>query len=721
MTELMLIIISYTALLLLLMPPTMLGVVLIFVMFAVGLPVAKYIKSRLKNIPKPELSLILIAAVVAAYLGNAFYQRWILSSKLLSVADKLHMQSKILVLICASVLSFLSVYFICVTLKTVIDKLFGDKAPLQSFAGHLITCVITSVITVALAQIMIEVDIFSMGFPKFAWGVLIVFVTVLFVYCLSGRTDISVLIGSGIYMLISAANVYVYGFRGRLLEPVDIFSVGTAMNVADNYSLFPIPRGVLIGFGIFVVMLAFVWYMYHGAKSKPALKKRLILLLVCIVGCTSVFVYTSQLKTYHWNKEAADFNGYILDFVAKFKEVSASEPDNYDIELIENLAKQYGEQSSEQENENRTNPHIIVIMDEAFSDLSVIGNFSTNEEIMPFISSLKENTVSGYALSSVYGGNTANSEYEFLTGNSMAWLSPNCVPYQQYIRSSTYSMVSYLKSMYGYNCISMHPYKSSGWNRPAAYGYFGFDECYFIDDFPKTDYIRKYISDRDMFEFLIETYEAQAADEPLFIFGVTMQNHGGYTYNGENYTKSISLSDCVSEYPEVEQYLSLIRETDKAVEYLISYFQNADEDVVIVFFGDHQPKINEEFYDEIRETTEYTLDEQQNLYKVPFFIWANYDIEEAYIDCTSLNYLSTYVYDAAEIELPVYNRFLCDMQNYIPSINANGFYSIDSECYLPFDEADDDELYYLELYEILQYNNIFDKKNQNEIFFPMLE
>ena len=47
-----------------------------------------------------------------------------------------------------------------------------------------------------------------------------------------------------------------------------------------------------------------------------------------------------------------------------------------------------------------------------------------------------------------------------------------------------------------------------------------------------------------------------------------MQNHGGYTYTGDNYTKSISLNDYGSKFPEVEQYLSLIHETDKAVEHL---------------------------------------------------------------------------------------------------------------------------------------------------------
>ncbi len=418
------------------------------------------------------------------------------------------------------------------------------------------------------------------------------------------------------------------------------------------------------------------------------------------------------MTTYHWQSEGIRYSGFILDFVSKFKEVSVSKPEGYTTDAIDALADVYGSGDSPSEQESR--PHVIVIMDEAFPDLSTLGEFPTNREVAPFISSLKENTISGLALASVYGGNTANSEYEFLTGNSMAWLSPNVVPYQQYIRSSTYSMVSYLKENYGYQCLAMHPYLSSGWNRPAAYSHLGFDECYFVEDFPQEDYIREYISDREMFEFLVETYEAKK-DGPLFIFGVTMQNHGGYTSDG--YTPSVSL-----EYPngfsDVDQYLSLIHETDKAVEYLINYFEGVGEDVVIVFFGDHQPKIDQAFYDAIGAASADTLGGKQKRYEVPFFIWANYDIPESYMACTSLNYLSSYVYEAAGLEQPPYNRFLLEMEAMIPAINANGFYSQEKEGYLPFDEASEEEARWLQQYEMLQYNSLFDRNNRNQTFFP---
>ncbi|MCR4722310.1 MAG: sulfatase-like hydrolase/transferase [Eubacteriales bacterium] len=619
-------------------------------------------------------------------------------------------------LLVGSVVLAISAFYFSYLVLIRIVKVLDDALKIYSYGGSILFGLLAAVITVVLAQVMIEVKAFSMGIVNFMYGVLIVWTVILFLFCITGKIRPSIGIGVGLFMLISTVNVYVFKFRSHLFEPGDLFSASTVANVIENYSLFPVPYHVIIGWSILAVIMIVLYSLRCIDVSRLPIRKRLVLLVFCTVSCVAVFLYASDLKTYHWHKEGAKFDGYVLDFVTKFKEIFANEPDGYSTEFIAELADRCLQ--DEDALDVKKCPHIFVIVDEAFSDLSVLGDFSTDTEVIPFVSSLRKNAVSGYALVSVYGGNTANSEYEFLTGNSMAWLSPNAVPYQQYMHSSTYSMVSYLKSRYNYRCIAMHPFLSSGWDRPAAYSKLGFDKCYFVDDFPKENLVRKYVSDQEMIEFLIKEYESEK-ENPLFIFGVTMQNHGGYKYAGSNYTQSVSLVD-YDEFPDVEQYLSLIHESDKAVQYLISYFENVDDDVVIVFFGDHQPKIDESFYEAVGAVQDDSLDERQKRYKVPFFIWANYEIEEEYIDCVSLNFLSTYVYDVAGISLPPYNQFLSEMETVIPAINANGFYSLVTSCYLDFDEADEVEAKWLNMYEILQYNCIFDEKNRNGVFFPVL-
>lgn len=93
---------------------------------------------------------------------------------------------------------------------------------------------------------------------------------------------------------------------------------------------------------------------------------------------------------------------------------------------------------------------------------------------------------------------------------------------------------------------------------------------------------------------IIDRYESRAANEDLFIMSISMQNHGGYTEKYDNFDEKVRLLGL--NYPDVNQYLSLVHESDSALEYLISYFQNVDDPVEIVFFGDHQPSLSSSFY-----------------------------------------------------------------------------------------------------------------------------
>ena len=142
-------------------------------------------------------------------------------------------------------------------------------------------------------------------------------------------------------------------------------------------------------------------------------------------------------------------------------------------------------------------PNIIVVMNESFSDLSVLGDFKTNEDYLPFLHSLQqgaENTVTGMLNVSVCGGNTADTEYEFLTGNTMAFLPQGSIPYQQYVNGERPSLASYLQSL-GYETVATHPYYATGWNRDKVYPWLGFEQSIFKDQYYGARFVRDYVSD----------------------------------------------------------------------------------------------------------------------------------------------------------------------------------------------------------------------------------
>ena len=119
----------------------------------------------------------------------------------------------------------------------------------------------------------------------------------------------------------------------------------------------------------------------------------------------------------------------------------------------------------------------------------------------------------------------------------------------------------------------------------------------------------------------------------------------------------------------LNQYLSLVRLTDEKLRELVEYFDNQEEDTVIVFFGDHQPsdsvvapiwKLNG------KDSDSLSKEDSELRYMVPYFIWANYDIQTEINIETSANYLSTRILQAASLPLSDFTNYLDTLQKNYP-------------------------------------------------------
>lgn len=276
-------------------------------------------------------------------------------------------------------------------------------------------------------------------------------------------------------------------------------------------------------------------------------------------------------------------NGYMACTMQSICYLKVKEPEGYSLEYVRQMAE-----SVPQKEEKAVGlpENVIVVMNESFSDLSVLGDFNTSDDVLENFYNESGNIKRGYVYVSVYGGGTANSEFEFLTGNSAVSIPSGAVAYQMYVNKGDSSIVSQFKQQ-GYRAIAFHPYRKDNYNRVNVYDIYGFDAYYGKDDV-KIKKIRKYASDKSDYKSLIKMYEEKEPGEKLFIFNVTMQNHGGYDY--DQYKSTVSLTDCPGIYPQTEQYLSLMKESDVALKYLLDYFSKVDEKTVILLFGDHQPK-----------------------------------------------------------------------------------------------------------------------------------
>ena len=415
------------------------------------------------------------------------------------------------------------------------------------------------------------------------------------------------------------------------------------------------------------------------------------------------------ISVWAWNqKTSSELTGITAGFFANIQFVMVDKPEGYSASRVQNLGEELA-QEEEPELLGRPEglPTVIAIMNESFTDMQSVGDVEFTPDNLPFLHSLQESgeVIWGTAYSSVYGGNTCNSEYEFLTGNTTAFLPTGSKPYQQYVDSDQTALPSILKS-YGYRCVAVHPGNRDAWSRDTAYPYLGFDE--FIDvsafDVDRT-LTHRLTSDRSTYDQLIYEYENRQEGEPLFLFGVTIQNHGGY--EDENFQTTVRVKEAAGEYPQTEQYLSLTKKSDQALEYLLDYFSQREEPVVVLFFGDHWPNLEEEYLTDLlgTDSTSLGLKDMMREYQVPFVIWANYPLESQEIEAVSLNYLSSLLLRAAGLEGTDYTKFLEQLRQEVPVITAVGTMDKDGSLYAVGESTPYDDL--LNDYAELQYNNAF--------------
>lgn len=517
-------------------------------------------------------------------------------------------------------------------------------------------------------------------------------------FFVTGSGRLALRIETGIAFVYGLINHYVMAFRSTPLVPWDIFSIKTAASVAGNYDFTP-TEDLLKVCGAF--LLVFVLLHFVKLKFPYGVFLRIIpTICIGIILCgfvnllwdddfqTNSYLYPFLYTPAHMTK----VNGMAVTFAMDMEYIYVDKPDGYSVTRAEAILEDYAEMNTTDPGaEAEEYPNIIVIMNEAFSDLSVLGDFVTNQDYMPYIHSLQqgnENTVTGNLMVSVTGGNTANTEFELLTGHTMDYFPVGSIPYQQYINGELPSVASQLKEL-GYATYGMHPYNSTGWNRNKVYPWLGFDESYFVRDFTGRRYIRDYVSDKSAYEKIIEVYENKEEGTPAFIFEVTMQNHGGYTEEYEYFTSDVHAEDLNS--AQLDQYLSLMKVSDREFENLVEYFSTEQEKTIIVFFGDHQPSdavVRPILRWNGVNTSDMSVEQAQLRYIVPYVIWANYDIEEETEADTDISFLMAEVLERADMPTIAYQNFLLELEKN------------------PESEA------LLEQYEILQYYYMFDYQKE---------
>ncbi len=539
------------------------------------------------------------------------------------------------------------------------------------------------------------------------------------------------------------ADYFVCQFKGQTILPADLLAIGTAAQVSSGYS-YVLGTEAVCAVCVFTAFAALMALM----PSPRLTRLRVAVNLVAGLAVAALLVAwydTHDLSADYgvevdvWStRESYETFGTVPSFLQRMQEIEPSAPAGYSAEAAarlqsdlaaawdadhpgypQTLAEAYAYQ--ERTTGSDELPTVVVVMNESFADLSAYPGVEGYDGLSAF--DAIDAVWRGQVFTSVRGGGTCNSEFEYLTGATLGSLGGGVYPYMFYDLGGVESLPAYFSAL-GYATAAVHPAEAANWRRDVVYNQLGFDQFLSEAQMPEdAATLRDLITDRVTYDAVLDLLRAD--DAPQFVFDVTLQNHGGYdtglldAYPYDGVTVDGTAIEGMSEY------LSCIDASQQDLGYLLEELSQLDRKVILVFFGDHQPGFNDQIAEAAYGVSvdDLSLDQVQQRYETPYLVWANYDLEAPDLDGScgtdlSLGYLMAQTAYAAGLPLTEFQKALLQLQAEMPAVNLNGYRDADGTWYWIGQDGPAKEAY--DAYALLQYADLFDSEG-NQAFDAFVE
>ncbi len=543
---------------------------------------------------------------------------------------------------------------------------------------------------------------FQMALGYFCLNLALAGLFIVGLYFLGQQHAPAVWLGVLVCLLLGLAEYFVLQFKGSVILPADVLGAQTAAAVSMNYAYIIDGRALA---GIMCAWTACHIALFATPFARPEQGRRgwlrvvvnLLVAIACFSGLAALVTVPDYkdawgINTGDWfSKESYRSYGFVPSFVSAAQNMSVEPPEGYSDKEAAALQAAYAGEYDEQVQRDthagarskqfaNEQPAVVAIMNESFTDLSTVyGDLDAGYAGATFYNSgLDDALARGNLTVSVAGGGTCNTEFEFLTGNSLALMGPEIYPFELYSFAQCDSLVGQFEQL-GYSTAAIHPNLASNWHRSEVYAELGFDEFYDINNFEGADTLRGHVTDAATYDKILELLEGD--DSPQFIFDVTMQNHSGYDtglippdkqvhYQPESFDDSQTNA-------ELNEYLACIEESDKALEEFIDALRGLDRPVVVVFFGDHQPGFTSAYNDALYPDEGEGIEHASRIFQTNYVIWANYDVagraQESGHANTSACYLGAKLMDAIGAPLSGYQKAQLALSGQVPLVNVYGY------------------------------------------------
>ena len=456
------------------------------------------------------------------------------------------------------------------------------------------------------------------NFPVFLYGILLISILFFALIFLVKKSYIAVgILGLSLYIL-STVEYFKYTTSGTHLTISDL---AMTQNISDvgKFASYKITWPLVVC--LFLTIIYVILCKKYSFNLPFTFKRRVLTSSLCIIillasillpntssNIYAAFNIDNETSTNIFDiNESFDSNGligFLSQTTSKDYSSKVQMPENYSEELVESILV-----DSKKLSTNYKKPNVIFIMSESFGDFRNLNSSKDYSSYHESFDEIKDKYFAGDCVVPTFGGYTPRTEFELLFGLPVYSLNTPSIPHNLLDEENNINSIpSYFKNL-GYTTTYIHPFSGSFYNRDSVYKGYGFDNLYFEEDMQyESTRFRRYIDDNTVFKKIKD--KLMQDDSPSYIFTTTMQNHQPY------YDDSSDLS-------EMEYYLEGIKKTSDDLKSFLEWLDNFDEDVILVFVGDHYPFFTSDsnVYNDLGINSSNT----EKLYNQEYIIYNNYN------------------------------------------------------------------------------------------------
>jgi len=481
-----------------------------------------------------------------------------------------------------------------------------------------------------------------------------------------GSVGLSWALGATFYLTLAFANAFKVQHLQSAVHPLDVRYLGELWAL-DGFRSVRAELTAIVG-GVVLVLAASGLALGWLALAAPSRRWRAIA-GTGAAATLALFVYAPTSGTLvrglpmigvhwpHWNSSrAARENGVLLNFVLHVSDGLSASPPGYGRDAVTAIAARPDLQPARPARVTAEPANVILYMVESMMDPDDL-RLRFTEDPTPTLHRLRAATGRSWAITPGFGGYSANTEFELLTGFSMRFLPENSCPYLQYVTRDVPSLVRLFREN-GYATTAVHAGALTFYNYLQVYPHLGFDRFLSVANEPTTtlDTAGRCPSDDAMVDAIIRESDAHPR---FFTFAFPMSTHWPYDYAARYADSSLDVVDAPlpdAARAEVKTYVNALHAADAALGKLVAHYARDPRHTIIVALGDHLPPLSDEVYRQAGLLADGTAETELRRHRTPLVVWANFPLAGDAFQA-STNFIGALVAERAGVELGEFLAF----------------------------------------------------------------